>query len=123
MFGSSREITAKATIPIGRLTKKTQCQLNVSVRKPPRPGPTRNAIPKTAPKRPWYLPRSAGVNRSPMTASAIGKRAPAPRPWMPRKRISCHIVWLRPDKAEPMRNRTMPNISSGRRPYRSESLP
>ena len=43
------------------------------------------AIPKTAPKRPWYLPRSAGVNRSPMTASAIGNSEPAPMPWMPRK--------------------------------------
>ena len=35
-------------------------------------GPATNAMPKTAPNRPWYLPRSAGVNRSPMTASAIG---------------------------------------------------
>ena len=53
-----------------------------------------NEMPKTAPKRPWYLPRSAGVNRSPMTASAIGKSAPAPRPWMPRNRISCSMFWL-----------------------------
>ena len=85
-------------MPIGRLTKKIQCQPTLSVRKPPSPGPMRNEIPKTAPKRPWYLPRSAGVKRSPMTARAIGKRAPAPRPWMPRNRISCHISWLRPDK-------------------------
>ena len=47
-----------------------------------------NAIPNTAPKRPWYLPRSAGEKRSPMTASAIGKSDPAPMPWMPRKRMS-----------------------------------
>ena len=92
IVGSSRAMTASATMPIGRLTKKIQCQLTLSVRKPPRNGPTRKAMPKTAPKRPWYLPRSAGVNRSPMTASEIGNRAPAPRPWMPRKRISCHIV-------------------------------
>ena len=44
--------------------------------------------PNTAPNRPWYLPRSAGVKRSPITASEIGNRAPAPRPWRPRKRIS-----------------------------------
>ena len=29
MFGSSRAMTTRATMPIGRLTKKTQCQLNV----------------------------------------------------------------------------------------------
>ena len=62
-------MTARLTTPTGMLTKKIQCQLTLSVRKPPSPGPIRNEIPKTAPNRPWYLPRSAGVNRSPMTAS------------------------------------------------------
>ena len=48
-----------ATAPIGRLTKKTQCQPTLSVRKPPSAGPMRALMPKTAPNRPWYLPRSA----------------------------------------------------------------
>ena len=74
------------------------------------------AIPKTAPKRPWYLPRSAGENRSPMTARLIGKSAPAPRPWMPRNRMSWAMFWLRPDRAEPTRNRLTPIMSSGLRP-------
>src|ERR671910_428837 len=63
-------------------------------------GPRMNAMPNTRPKKPWYLPRSAGVKRSPMTASAIGKRAPAPRPWIPRNSTSCHISWLSPDSAD-----------------------
>ena len=71
-------------------------------------GPATNAMPNTAPKRPWYLPRSCGVNRSPMIASATGNSAPAPMPWMPRNRISIAMFWLRPDKAEPIRKITMP---------------
>jgi hypothetical protein len=103
--------------------KKIQCQLIASVMNPPRAGPMIADRPKTAPNRPWYLPRSAGVNRSPMTASEIGNSAPAPRPWTPRNRTSCSMVWLRPDRTEPSRNSTMPIISNGRRPYRSDSLP
>jgi hypothetical protein len=103
--------------------KKIQCQLIASVIKPPSAGPTIADSPKTAPNSPWYLPRSAGVNRSPMTASEIGKSAPAPRPWTPRKKTSCSMVWLSPDSTEPVRNSPMPIISNGRRPYRSDSLP
>ena len=56
-------------------------------------GPATNAMPNTAPNRPWYLPRSCGVNRSPMTASATGNSDPAPMPWMPRKRMSiAHVL-------------------------------
>ena len=58
-----------------------------------------------------------------MTARLIGKSAPAPRPWMPRKMISCSMFCDRPDSAEPTRNSTMPIIRSGLRPYRSESFP
>jgi len=76
--GSRRQMMTSATAPIGRLTKKIQCQPPLSVRKPPSAGPISALIPKTAPNSPWYLPRSAGVKRSPMTASAIGKSDPAP---------------------------------------------
>ena len=79
-------------------------------------GPATNAMPKTAPKRPWYLPRSWGVNRSPMTASATGNNDPAPMPWMPRKRMSIPMFWLSPDRAEPMRKITMPIMKIGLRP-------
>ncbi len=84
--------------------------------KPPSAGPMMNAMPNTAPNRPWYLPRSAGVNRSPMTARATGKSEPAPTPWMPRKMMSWAMVWLRPDSAEPTRKIPMPIMKIGLRP-------
>ena len=37
-------------------------------------------------------------------------------PWRPRKKISCSMVWLRPDNAEPIRNTTMPIMKIGSRP-------
>jgi hypothetical protein len=79
-------------------------------------GPATNATPKTAPNRPWYLPRSAGLKRSPMIASAIGNSAPAPMPWRPRNRISCSMFCDRPDRAEPIRKMTMPMMNIGLRP-------
>ncbi len=115
-IGSNRPIRYSEMSPTGTLTKKIQCQERLSVRKPPRNGPIRKATPKTPPKSPWYLPRSAGVNRSPMTASEIGKSAPAPMPWRPRNAISSHMVWLKPESTDPIRNRTMPISSMGFRP-------
>ena len=47
--------------PSGTLTKKIQCHPTVSVMIPPMAGPRRDDRPKTAPKNPRYLPRSAGV--------------------------------------------------------------
>jgi len=35
---------------------------------------------------------------------------------MPRNKISCHIVWLSPESADPARNTTMPKMSIGLRP-------
>ena len=51
-----------------------------------------------------------------MTASATGKSEPAPMPWMPRKRMSCAMFWLRPERAEPIRKMTMPIMKIGLRP-------
>ena len=41
---------------------------------------------------------------------------PAPMPWMPRKRMSIPMFWLRPDRAEPTRKITMPIMKIGLRP-------
>ena len=122
-LGSVRQMTANTTAPTGRLTKKTHCQPTVSVITPPIAGPMSELIPNTAPTRPWYLPRSAASNRSPMTARATGKSAPAPRPCTARKPTSCHISREKPAKIEPTRNTATANSSTGRRPKRSDSLP
>ena len=51
-----------------------------------------------------------------MTASEMGKSAPAPTPWMPRNRMSMAMFWDRPDSAEPTRKMVTPIISIGLRP-------
>ena len=56
-------MTTSATMPIGMLMKKIRCHDQFSVRKPPRSGPRMAATPNTAPNRPWYLPRSGGVEQ------------------------------------------------------------
>ena len=107
---------ASATRPMGRLTQKIQFQLRFCVSQPPSSGPRMAETPNTAPNRPWYLPRSRGENRSPMTASEMGKMAPAPTPWMPRKSTRLSMLQLRPDRNEPMRKIEIPMSSIGRRP-------
>ena len=61
MVGSRRHRMKSETSPIGTLTKKIQCHDQVSVMNPPMPGPSSEDSPNTAPKKPRYLPRSAGV--------------------------------------------------------------
>ena len=51
-----------------------------------------------------------------MTASEMGKIAPAPTPWMPRKRMRLSMLQEMPDSAEPMRKIVMPMSSISRRP-------
>src|SRR5580765_8022353 len=58
------------------------------------------ASPKTAPKYPWYLPRSRGGMMSPTTAIVTTISPPPPSPWRARKAISCSMFWLRPQSAE-----------------------
>src|ERR671925_568661 len=47
--GSNRQQTTSESSATGTLTKKIQCQLNVSVISPPRNGPSTDDRPKTAP--------------------------------------------------------------------------
>ena len=58
-----------------------------------------------------------------MIARLIGKMAPAPRPWIPRNRIRCHISDDRLHSSEPRRKIPTPIIIIGRRPNWSDSLP
>ena len=60
---------------------------------------------------------------SPMTASATGKSAPAPRPWMPRNRMNCHISCDRLHSTEPIRKMLTPMVKMIRRPKMSDSFP
>ncbi len=51
-----------------------------------------------------------------MIVSAITMSPPAPSPWMARKAISWLIDWARPESTEPIRNTTMANWKTMRRP-------
>jgi hypothetical protein len=63
--------------------------------------------PKTAPKYPWYRPRSRGETTSAIAAIVTTIRPPPPRPCSARKRISWNMLWLRPHSAEPTRKITI----------------
>ena len=121
--GSVRQMTTRTTAPMGTLTRKIQCHPQVSVMIPPSAGPTSVETPKTAPKKPWYLPRSDGAKMSPITANATGNNAPAPRPWMPRNRMNCHISPEMLHRIEPSRKTLTPITKMIRRPKMSDSFP
>ena len=104
-------------------SQKIHRQPGPSVKKPPSSGPATLATPKTAPNRPWYLPRSRGGMMSPMMASARAIRPPPPRPWTARPPISIGIDWAAPAIREPIRKMTIASWNMGRRPRRSEILP
>ena len=57
------------------------------------------AEPEDGAEQPLVAAALPGLKRSPMTASAIGKMAPAPRPWRPRKMISSPMDWESPESA------------------------
>lgn len=93
------------------------------MKKPPRSGPRTLVTPKTAPKSPWYLPRSRGVTRSPTIAIDSTMSPPPPSPWSARNPISWGMFWAIPQSAEPIRKITIAVWKSFLRPYWSPSLP
>ena len=60
---------------------------------------------------------------SPMIASGIDIRPPAPRPWMARNAASSIMEVEKLARIEPMMKTTIAKMNSGRRPKMSESLP
>ena len=94
-------------MPIGRLIRKIHCQPRWSVNRPPSSGPATEDTPNTAPKKPWYLPRSRGGMMSPITARASDIRPPPPRPWMARPRIITSMFGDIAQITEPIRNTTI----------------
>jgi hypothetical protein len=74
------------------------------------------AVPNTARKKPWYLARSRGGTMSPMIASAIDIRPPAPMPWIARKPASSYMLWDMPQRIEPTTNAAIAKRKKPRRP-------
>ena len=64
-----------------------------------------------------------GVYISAITTSTQARMKPPPIPWTPRAMMSAGIVVASPAPSDPMRKTTTPEMTKGRRPNISESLP
>ena len=95
----------------------------MSTKKPPISGPITLVTPNTAPKMPWYLPRSRGETTSPMIVWAPMMRPPPPMPCSARNAINMIIEPLSPASAEPIRKMMIAAWKKILRPYWSPSLP
>ena len=81
--GSSRRVATTTATPIGRLTRKIQCQSSTSVRTPPSTTPTLPPPEATKPMTPIAFARSAGSVKSVMTSdSATTATTAPPSPWI-----------------------------------------
>ena len=79
--GSSLSESSTTATPIGRLTRKIQCQSSVSVRTPPSSTPMEPPPEATKPKTPIALARSAGsVKRFIVSESETAEATAPPTP-------------------------------------------
>ena len=86
-------------------------------------GPSTVVTPKTAPRAPWYFPRSRSGMMSAMTAVAVTIRQPAAKPWTARQPISQLMLAARPHIAEATTNTAAETWKSSLRPNWSPNLP
>ena len=96
----------KATIPIGTLMKKIQRQDALSTSHPPRIGPRIGAISIGTPRTPMTRPMRFGPAFLVMIVMTDGMIIPPPMPWSTRKKMREPALQARPDRIEPMVNRT-----------------
>ena len=121
----SRRIASTAVmIPIGRLTKKIQCQLTAAVMRPPARRPT--AAPADAMKlnTPNAFARSSGSGNSVTTMARITAELTAPpMPWMNRAAISIGCVNESPHSIDAAVKSRRPARKTRLRPTRSPTRP
>ncbi len=84
--------------------------------RPPSAGPTIALTPHTLLKTPCIRARCRGSKISPTIVKAMGCTAPAPRPWIARKMMSCSMLAERPHSIDPPTNSPSPARKSGFRP-------
>ena len=73
-------------------------------------------MPNTAPKRPWYLPRSGGREQVADDRERDREERSGAEALDAAEEDQLPMFWLRPDSAEPIRKMTMPIIRIGLRP-------
>ena len=124
VIGSSFSESAKTRIPIGRLTRKIQCQSRTSVRIPPASTPMAPPPERTKPKIPIAFARSAGSVKSIIVSeSATAATSAPPRPCTARATTSWPCVVARPQASEARVKSAIPVRNMRRCPNRSPSRP
>src|ERR687885_313939 len=78
IVGIRRSVSSTTRMPIGKLTRKIQCQLSVSVRTPPSSTPMLPPPDATKPKIPIAFARSAGSVKSVIINESATAEATAP---------------------------------------------
>ena len=102
-------------MPIGKLTRKIQCQLSVSVRIPPSRTPMLPPPDATKPKIPIAFARSAGsVNRPIISESETADATAPPSPCTDRAAIRNHWVVASPHASEASVKVEMPAMNNRR---------
>ena len=122
-FASTRQALISATMPIGTLMKKIQCQLATSISQPPRIGPrigpSSIGIPMTAITRPTRSGPAALVS----IVMPSGMSMPPPSPCSTRKVISAVMFQDNPHRIEPIKNAVSAPMYSRLVPNRSAAQP
>lgn len=107
-LGTLRTTARNATTPTGRLMKKIHSHPSVSIRMPPRTGPTSDAMPATAPQMPIAVPRRSGGKMRVMTAIVWGVIIDAPSPCTARATMSISIEEDSPQASDESVNTVRP---------------
>ena len=111
-------------MPTGMLTKKIHSHERASVSTPPSSTPAAAPKPPTAPQTPSAMFRSRPSAKVVIRiASAAGEIVAAPRPWIARAPISDASDQARPQRSDPIVNRTRPTMKMRLRPSRSAVRP
>jgi hypothetical protein len=122
--GTSRSVSSTTRIPIGKLTRKIQCQLSMSVRMPPSSTPMLPPPEATNPKIPIAFARSPGsVKRFIISESETADATAPPMPWTERAATRNHCVVARPHASEATVKTEIPAMNKRWCPNRSPSLP
>src|SRR6266508_4532919 len=122
--GISRRQSTQTSTPIGKLTRKIQCQLSESVRIPPSSTPMLPPPAATKPKTLIAFARSAGSVKSVIISDSPTADAIAPpTPCTARAPTRNHCVVARPQASEATVKSEIPARKSRRCPSRSPSRP
>jgi hypothetical protein len=113
--GSSRSERRQTATPIGRLTRKIQCQSSQFVSTPPSSTPSEPPPAATKPKTPIAFARSAGsVKRFIISESETAEATAPPSPCTARAPTSSPCAFARPQQSDADVKRTMPETKSRR---------